>query len=1006
MSLNKIQASLLLQRGLLPQAQISQALQLLPSHPGHDLCSFLQEKNFLPPTLAKELRQEAMESSGAVRRVSHSSRLVPAVAEPGGQRQKQCVHDLKEILGEDKWFRPHAELLWERIEKLGVGGMGVVYRVRDQCLGRDAALKLLLDESNDLTLKRFLREAAVTARLNHPSIPPVYEAGRVASGQHYMVMKVIEGETLEARMKRNHKRGINEKERRELLQVLARVGEAVSYAHSENIVHRDLKPENIMIGRFGEVLVMDWGVAKDLSQAESTETLNLFDNVVSELELSKLGVTLSGTVVGTPGYMSPEQLEGECVPQSDVFSLGLILTEILTGEKAIRGQSAIERVAATASGNTLRPRAIDRHVPRELDALATEATKIEISERLESAGEFTENLQAYLAGEPLPIYSYSATERFFRWSSRHPGWLVGGTFTVLLLSVSIFVFQFLMESEKDRKEALVIAKQAKSSEKNLKEALEKIQVLENLIRRGAPREKIEAGIEEALKLGGDNYSLILSTAKICRLGALTDLEKRILEDAAEKHPPAYEALFMLHELQLKEGKRDELRVITDAGRTLSKRAQSLGEVNEFTLVLDAVACLKTDDFKKALGILEDLERYSKSFVPGYVLRGQLLVDLGDYEGALQELNKAIKYDQSDSRNFNNRGSIYSELGEKDKAIADYTRAIKLDPKLWLPYSNRARVKIELGDIKGGFEDFAKGIEQNPESKDPLLERARVYYQRGEDEKALKDYEAAVALDRDSATAYLGRGTVFLRMSKVSLAMDDANKAIALDPKLARAYLLRGVVHEVSGRKTTAIEDYTSCIEQDASLADAYRNRARVYLSQGDEDKALEDYNRLIEKRPTADHYLLRIALRIRQKKNEEAIKDCTEALKLKDGVEKIYLQRASLFQAKKELSSAESDLRRALEINPKYVQALFQMGYVYFQKNDFPAALKQLNLVLKYDPKYALAYFGRGQIKEKQGLLREAGLDFEQFVRWAPQDQRSPPLRGLVQRYLQRPCRY
>ncbi|MDF1663160.1 MAG: protein kinase, partial [Planctomycetota bacterium] len=138
--------------------------------------------------------------------------------------------ELKDILREDQWFRPHAELLWERIDKLGAGGMGVVYRVRDNCLGRDAALKLLLDESSPRVLKRFIREATITARLNHPAIPPVYEAGKVASGQHYMVMKVIEGETLESRIASLYGDDYSEKGLRDLLQALAKVGEAISYA--------------------------------------------------------------------------------------------------------------------------------------------------------------------------------------------------------------------------------------------------------------------------------------------------------------------------------------------------------------------------------------------------------------------------------------------------------------------------------------------------------------------------------------------------------------------------------------------------------------------------------------------------------------------------------------------------------------------------------------------------------------------------------------------------------
>ncbi|MDF1662474.1 MAG: tetratricopeptide repeat protein, partial [Planctomycetota bacterium] len=805
-----------------------------------------------------------------------------------------------------------------------------------------------------------------------------------------------------------HGEDYSEKGLRDLLQALAKVGEAISYAHSENIVHRDLKPENIMIGRFGEVLVMDWGVAKDLNREDGVDSVQLFENVVSEMELSKIGVTLSGAVVGTPGYMSPEQLEGNCVPQSDVFSLGLILTEILTGEKAVRGNSAIERVAATASGNAMAPRKIDRSVAKELDFLVTKATKIQWPSRLGSAAQFTENLQAYLVGDEMPIYPYSMWDRFFRWSSRYPGWLVGVAFTVLLLSVSTSVYSLVAKSEKDRAKALNIAKEAQSSEKNLKAALTKIEEVDNLVKRGVPRERIEAGIETALVLGGDNYSVLLSAARVCRLGGLSRIEKRVLNKAIDDFPPAYEALFMLHEIQLKEGKRDELRVLTKAGKRLSKRAQKRGEKNEFTVVLDAVQCMRTKEYKKGLKILENFERYSESFAPGYLLRAMFHVDLNDYESALRELNQAIKYEKSDSKYYHNRGSVYSGLGKKKEAIADYTESIRLDPKLWLPYTNRGRLRIELGDLEGGKADFAKAIEVNPESTDPLVERGNSRYLRGDDDGAFEDFEAAIVLDPECKGAYFGRSKVYLRRKAYPLALADSNKALELAPEMANGYLLRGIIHEICGRSIMAIEDYSTSLKYRPFMASALKNRARVHLGRGEPTKALESYSSLISADPTVEHYLLKIAVLLKEKDYKSALEDCDLALKLDKNKDlaKIYYQRAAIYKILDNTAAVERNLRDALKADPSYVPALFRLGYLFYLKNNLAEALQQYQLVLKYDPKFALAYYGRGQVKERQGLYQKAGLDFEQFIRFAPRDKLAPSLRGLVQQYLSRPCRY
>lgn len=1025
MSLNETQASILVYKGLLPQSQVAQALAQLPTYPNHDLCSFLQERQVLSHLVAEDVRQEARESSARLRKSSYNSRFVPAVSssevsssgskleisgiQQGTGRQQSLVLALKDILREDQWFRPHAELLWERVDKLGAGGMGIVYRVRDNCLGRDAALKLLLDESSPRVLQRFIREASITARLNHPSIPPVYEAGKVASGQHYMVMKVIEGQTLESRIADLHNNDFSEKGLRELLEALARVGEAISYAHSEKIVHRDLKPANIMIGRFGEVLVMDWGVAKDLNSENEMESVRLFDNAVSETELEKAGVTLSGAVVGTPGYMSPEQLEGECVPQSDVFSLGLILTEILTGEKAVRGNSTIERVAATASGNAVAPRSIDRSVSKELDCLVREATHVPLSDRLGSAAEFTENLQAYLAGEDLPVYSYSVFDRFSRWSSRYPGWFVGISFSILLLSISTSVYSLVTKSETARVKALDIAKEAQSSEQNLKDALKKIQELDNLVKRGVPRERIEEGIEKALELGGDSYSVLLSAAKVCRLGGLRNTEKRILNKAIDDFPPAYEALYLLHEIQLKENvKGNELRVVTKAGKRLSERAQSRGEVNEFTIVLAAVDCMRTKEYKKGLETLKNFEKYSKSFAPAYLLRAMFYIDLDDYQSALRELNTAIKYEKRDAKIYHNRGSVYSGLGEKKKAIADYSESIRLAPNSWFSYTNRARTKIELGDLEGAMADFAKAIEVHPDSTEPLLERGNARYKLEKDDDALEDYEAALAIDPECKSAYFGRGRVYLRLKQYPQAIADANKTLELDPKMASGYILRGVIHELCGRSIMALEDYSSCLKYNPKWTDALRNTARVHIARTEPIKALEAYSRLIKIEPTVEHYLLKVAVLMSQRDYAGALVECRLALKLEKTKEaaKIYYQIAGVHQILDNGPAVETNLREALKADPSYVPALFRLGYLFYLKKNFAEALQQYELVLKYDSKYALAYYGRGQVKERQRLYRAAGLDFEQFIRFAPRDPKSPGLRGLVQQYLNRSCRY
>ena len=257
-------------------------------------------------------------------------------------------------------FAPHAELAFEQRGELGRGGMGAVYRVLDRRMGREAALKLVL-EADAATLARFRREARLTAQLDHPAIPPVYEAGTTPSGQPYLLMRVVEGDPLSRRIERLHAEGPPPIARTgalaALLQSLVQVSEAMAYAHSQGVIHRDLKPANVMVGRFGEVQVMDWGLARELSESEQVD--QDLRQSVGEVISGAEGLTQVGAVMGTLGYMPPEQAEGEVVgPAADVFALERSLTKWPTQPLAHRVREALAALRAGEPVAMIDPREV------------------------------------------------------------------------------------------------------------------------------------------------------------------------------------------------------------------------------------------------------------------------------------------------------------------------------------------------------------------------------------------------------------------------------------------------------------------------------------------------------------------------------------------------------------------------------------------------------------------------------------------------------------------------
>jgi eukaryotic-like serine/threonine-protein kinase len=302
---------------------------------------------------------------------------------------------------------------YETLGILGEGGMGVVYLCRDARIGRHVALKVLQpgEGSHSASRERFQREARVQGQLEHPSIVPVYDVGVRSEGSAFFTMKRLRGLTLAeviAKLETGDAGAVEAYPPRRLLAIFSQVVQAVAFAHARGVIHRDLKPGNVMLGAFGEVYVLDWGLAKIQSERDSTPPptrLSAPDASASSLRIEDQGSipTLAGEILGTPGYMAPEQIEGDAQAigvETDIYALGAILFEILTLSPLHQGGSAVEILASTLAGDEARPsqRAPDRVIPPELDDICVRATRLEPAERFSSASELHRLVERYLDG--------------------------------------------------------------------------------------------------------------------------------------------------------------------------------------------------------------------------------------------------------------------------------------------------------------------------------------------------------------------------------------------------------------------------------------------------------------------------------------------------------------------------------------------------------------------------------------------------------------------------------
>jgi hypothetical protein len=343
------------------------------------------------------------------RPIETADTIAPSESQPSASRSLPAVDRQRyKIMGE-----------------VGRGGLGRILRARDEYLDRPVAVKELLTP-DEAAQARFVREALITARLQHPAIVPIYDAGHSADKGPFYAMKLVAGsslaekladaKTLEARLA--------------YLPSVIAVVDAMAYAHSEHIIHRDLKPHNVLVGNYGETVLIDWGLAKDLTAADGPYRAASSSGKL----VSSHAETLDGAVMGTPAFMPPEQAAGEDVDaRADVYSLGAMLYFLIAGIAPHGGRSMDDMLLKIVKGDIIPVQEREPRCPADLAAIVAKAMAKDAKDRYPTAGELAEDLKKFQTGQLVGAHEYTLGERFRRWLKRHRAVVAVASIALLVL---------------------------------------------------------------------------------------------------------------------------------------------------------------------------------------------------------------------------------------------------------------------------------------------------------------------------------------------------------------------------------------------------------------------------------------------------------------------------------------------------------------------------------------------------------------------------------------------
>ncbi len=906
------------------------------------------------------------------------------------------------------------------LAEIGRGGMGRVWKAWDPSLSRHVALKQILGEADGSSeararVDRFRREAQLAARLRHPHIVAVHDVGEVG-GVHYFPADFVEGEPLDRAIERAGAEGVP---LRQAVTWVRTVAEALAAAHAQGVVHRDVKPGNILIDAKGEPQVTDFGLAKevDLGGGENATGSTL---------------TLSGALVGTPQYMSPEQATGrtrELGPATDQFSLGVVLYELIAGQVPFAGANMREVLNAVAEADPPPPRRAGRAADRDLETICLKALEKEASRRYASMADLAADLGRWLDREPIRARPISLAARLARKVSRHRAAAIPiALLAAVLVGLAAWSVVARVQTGRELARALADARKAEAAgaledaRTDFRRALgidagnaEATAGADRIERAITARER-DASAREALAQAGRVQDVLgrwgMLAASLRRLeevrydGSLSEADRARLADAA--WPPFDE---FMRGTPADGVSRGTMLAFAGWARRLAGRDE------------------------EGLRWMEEASREDPDLPYGPFMGA--LVDLGEYLSLLPPPDSA-----SGIRRFRLRGrpTETPEMTARRKAM-EPRLARAASAKVWGEGTSKDfRVAIEAirAMEEGRYEEALSGLTASlgrPSllmfRTELLLARARVRAYQGEFAKSLPDLDEVAAARPRWPEGHLHRGHARLAVGDPAGAIAAYDQALSIEPKDVPALLDRGIARWANGDTKGALADYDEVIRIDPGKREAWPNRSAFRMQAGDVAGAASDAEEAVSRFPAYPPAWLALAQARRARDDVKgAIEADSKAIALEGTFVEAWADRATSRHAARDLDGAIADEEAAIAIdggvpllwknlasfvrgkgNPAAEIKVYErsvaaipregelwrlLGIARYGTGDLAGSEKAYDEAISIDPKDAEALAGRGGTRQGRGNVDAALADFNEAIRVNPKLEAAYTDRAVI----------